>query len=146
MNAKYLCIIALSLTACEKRTEGPYTTGEPAPRHEDPIVINKDEPKGGGPVATNGEREKARDRLATARCDHYKQCGDIAKDKKYDTIDSCLTREKAAIDKDWSLDDCPRIDTPRLEACLSAVTAKKCDGLFSTSPSECADSKVCIKP
>lgn len=128
----------LSLVACERRETRVET-------HDEPAVTKKDEPKGGGPVATSGERERARDRLAAARCDHYKTCGDIANDKKYDTYDSCVTREKASIDKDWSVDDCANIDNDRLAACLSAISGKKCDALFESSPSECAESKVCIK-
>jgi len=109
--------------------------------------LKNDVPKatGGGP-AVAGTREWARDRMAQVRCDHYMSCGDIAKDKKYDSMDSCVTRERASLDKDWDLGDCPKVDQPRLDACIAAVKAKKCDAIFNTTPSECADSKVCIKP
>lgn len=109
--------------------------------------INNMAPKatGGGP-AVAGTREWARDKMAQVRCDHYMTCGDIAKDKKYDTMDSCVTRERASLDKDWELKDCAKVDEPRLDACITAVKAKKCDTLFNTTPSECNESKVCIKP
>lgn len=142
----------VALFACERREVHTETV-----RRDEPVVTKSTEPlpapktteeqgpMGGGPGTMHSEREHARDRLAAARCDHYKTCGDIAKDKKYDTLDSCLTREKADIDKDWKVDDCSNIDNDRLSACLAAVTGKKCDMLFHTSPSECAESKVCIK-
>ena len=104
-------------------------------------------PKGtGGGPAVAGSREWARDKMAKIRCDHYTTCGDVATGKKYDTMDSCVTRERASLDKDWELKDCAKIDEPRLDACIAAVKAKKCDTLFNTTPSECAESKVCIKP
>lgn len=130
----------------EPKPVTPTTPSEPAtPKSESEKNIDNAPAGGigGGPAAA--EREKARDRLAGVRCDHYKQCGDVAKGKKYDTMDSCLTREKADIDKDWKVDDCPRVDTPRLDTCITALQAKKCGGL-SSSPSECDTSKVCIKP
>jgi hypothetical protein len=108
-------------------------------------VKNDLTPKGtGGGPAVAGTREWARDKMASVRCEHYMSCGDIAKDKKYDSMDSCVTRERASLDKDWDLGDCPKIDQPRLDACVAAVKAKKCDALFNTTPSECAESKVCI--
>jgi hypothetical protein len=142
-------VAGLSLVACDRRDD--HTTSM---RDDSPYKSNIDKKtnddleslgKGGGPIGTDGERTKARDRLASARCEHFKSCGNVAMGKKYDTIDSCVTREKADLDKDWSLDDCPRIDGPRLDACIAAVNAQKCDALFSSSPSECAESKVCIK-
>ena len=153
MNTKYVALLALSAVAlgglgCERRDDRVVVER----RDESPVVVKKNDPnfdlspKGGGPVASNGEREKARDRLAAARCDHYKRCGDVASGKKYDSYDSCVTQQRASVDKDWSVDDCPRIDTPRLDACLQAMTAKKCDSLLGGMPSECAESKVCIKP
>lgn len=137
----------VALFACERREtarreEAPVTVAPKAPEESKPAEPG---PVGGGPATMGGERERARDRLAGARCDHYKSCGDIAADKKYDTYDSCLTREKADIDKDWKVEDCSNIDNDRLSACVSAVSGKKCDVLFETSPSECAESKVCIK-
>ncbi|GAC1582953.1 MAG: hypothetical protein NVS3B20_13400 [Polyangiales bacterium] len=114
------------------------TLGHTAERNIEPTA------KGGGPMFQEGSREWARDKMAHVRCDHYKGCGDIAKSKKYDTYESCVTRENADLDKDWKLDDCARIDTPRLDACMAAVNAKKCNAIFNTAPSECATSKVCI--
>lgn len=146
--ASFAAVALLSLPACDRsdtrRDEQivtPKSDEALAPKH-----IEKKEPGsvGGGP-ATVGERERARDRLAAARCDHYKTCGDVAKDKKYDSYDSCLVREKADIDKDWKVDDCAQIDDDRFNVCVTAVSGKKCDALFKSSPSECAESKVCMK-
>lgn len=151
MNTKHFALLALSAVAivgCERRDD--RVVGER--RDEAPVVVKKNDPtfdltpKGGGPIASNGEREKARDRLAAAHCDHLKRCGDVASGKKYDSYDSCITQQRASVDKDWSVDDCTRIDTPRLDACLQAMTAKKCGSLLGGTPSECAESKVCIKP
>ena len=100
--------------------------------------------KGGGPTMA-GSREWGRDKVAQARCAHYSTCSDIAKGKKYDTMDSCLTREKADLDKDWSMDKCTKMDSQRLDSCLAAFKDKKCGEIFNTSPSECAESKVCLE-
>ena len=159
---------ALALAACEKRADGTYSTPTPTgPGYEQKKTdetpseskVKKDlddltkiadkkvegpNAKGGGPMYQEGSREWARDKMAHVRCDHYKSCGDVARDKKYDTYDSCVTRENANLDKDWKLDECGKIDTPRLDACMKAVQTKKCDVLFNTTPSECATSKVCI--
>jgi hypothetical protein len=150
-------VAGLSLVACERRDNGTTTMHDDTPYRSNVDKKTSDIDKktnddldslgkGGGPIiGTDGERIKARDRLASARCEHYKSCGNVAVGKKYDTIESCVTREKADLDKDWKLEDCPRVDTPRLDACITAVNAQKCDALFSSTPSECAESKVCIK-
>jgi hypothetical protein len=140
--------VTAETTAEKKAEKKAEEIGEKVEKKSDeakPEIKNEPKGMGGGP-AVAGTREWARDRTAQVRCDHYMACGDIAKDKKYDTMDSCLTRERASLDKDWTVGDCPKIDTPRLEACITAVKAKKCDTLFNTTPSECAESKVCIKP
>ena len=161
-------IAALGLAGCEDRTAPETKTEQKTSAAENKTEKKADElgdkiekktdqakndvnnavtPKatGGGPSVA-GTREWARDKMAQIRCDHYMTCGDVAKDKKYDTMDSCVTRERASLDKDWELKDCAKIDEPRLDSCIAAVKAKKCDTLFNTTPSECAESKVCIKP
>ncbi|MGZ3451946.1 MAG: DUF6184 family natural product biosynthesis lipoprotein [Polyangiales bacterium] len=145
---KIALFAGLSLVACERR-ENTNAMRDQTPGTPTPVEEKKAEDlgKGGGPMAPMGaatERTQARDRLANARCEHYKSCGDIAKGKKFDTVESCVTREKADLDKDWKMADCPKVDTPRLDACIAAVNAEKC-GLFSSTPSECKESKVCIK-
>lgn len=151
---------AFALVACdEKKTETTTTTehttttvdkkadntaAEKKAEVDNKIVNAEKLGKGGGP-AMAGSREWGRDRVAQARCDHYSTCSDIAKGKKYDSMDSCLTREKADLDKDWSMDKCTKMDSQRLDACLAAFKDKKCDAIFNTSPSECAESKVCLE-
>ena len=98
---------------------------------------------GGGP-SVEGSREWARDRIAQATCDHYQSCGDVAKGKKYDDMNSCVTQRKADADKDYPADKCTKIDKDRLSTCVDKLKAQKC-GILSSTPSECDDSKVCIE-
>ncbi|MEO7094759.1 MAG: DUF6184 family natural product biosynthesis lipoprotein [Polyangiales bacterium] len=159
-------LFAVALGACEEKNDKPVTetkTEQKTTAAEDKIekkidqIGDKAEKKveevkneapiatGGGP-AVAGSREWAREKMAKIRCEHYTACGDIAMGKKYDTLDSCVTRERADLDKDWALKDCAKIDEPRLDACIAAVKANKCGGIFNTAPSDCAESKICIKP
>lgn len=151
---------ALSLAACEDKsgyadhwrsndvdhTNTANNNAKPVANPAGPDLAPMSPPtaKGGGPAV--GSREWARDRMASIRCEHYSTCGDIATGKKYDSQDSCITQERASLDKDWKLDKCTSIDQPRFDACVSAVRAKKCDKIFDTSPSECSESKLCIEP
>ena len=99
---------------------------------------------GGGP-SVEGSREWARDRIAQATCDHYQSCGDIAKGKKYDDMNSCLTQRKADADKDYPAAKCTKIDKDRLSTCIDKLKAQKCGGVLTGTPSECDDGKVCIE-
>jgi hypothetical protein len=165
---------ALLLAACERKenrseTERSNTGGGPGAQPTTPVGsemataekkaerkgIMEEQPgtmgsggaTGGGPIEGQmGSRSWARDKLASARCEHWQTCGEIAKGKKYDTLDSCVTRERADLDKSWTLDKCQKIDSPRLDTCLKATRDLKCAKVIAKSPDECDQDKVCMAP
>jgi len=130
-------------TPADKKADLDKTTGQITGTTDKSDLKNNPSAMGGGP-ATEGSREWARDKIAQAHCDFYQGCGDIAKGKKYDDMDSCLTRKKSDLDKDYSVDKCTKIDKDRMNTCIAKIKAQKCGGIH-TDPSECDDSKVCIE-
>lgn len=155
-----VAIASLALVACEQQnksqTDRPANTvTNPAPAaHDDktstspnlgttPAEKTHPTAMGGGP-AVEGSREWARDEIAAARCDHHQSCGDVAKGKKFEDMDSCLTRVKADMDKDYPADKCAKIDKDRLSACTAKLKSQKCGGI-TMDPSECDRGKVCIE-
>lgn len=150
---------ALALAACDQNRDAPAGTvvdhwdtsklnvpgkghGEVASKGDGVLVAPT--AKGGGPAAESNSFASARDRVAALRCEHYQSCGDVASGKKYDTMDSCVTREKADIDKSWASDKCGKVDQARLDTCLAKMHEKKCGAIFTTFPGECDQDKVCI--
>jgi hypothetical protein len=82
-------------------------------------------------AVTDGE---ARARLANVRCKVAIACG------REDDLDACTTREATALER--LTDDCPLIDSVRLDACVSEITLGGC----KTEPAaECDFGALCLR-
>ena len=126
----------------DKTSTAGTTTGNTAMTNTATGMNTNPTAVGGGPAM--GSRDWARDQIAQAYCNYFQGCGDVAKGKKYDDMDGCLTQRKADADKAFPADKCTKIDRDRFNACVDKIKSQKCGGLSST-PSECDDSKVCIE-
>jgi hypothetical protein len=86
------------------------------------------------------------DAIALARCDREQRCGNIGDEKKFSNRDACLNEIRSKGDNDLTTSACPGgIDTARLETCLDAVRAERCNDLLDWAGrlSECRTDALC---
>ncbi len=75
--------------------------------------------------------QSAASRLAETTCQHAAACRQIGDSKSYESQDACLAETQERYEHGLRTAECPRgVDTTRLEACVSEVTAESCSGML----------------
>ena len=86
--------------------------------------------------------------IAEARCERELSCNNIGVDKRYVSLDDCLTRVWTAGQGDLVESDCPNgLDPAQLETCLTEIRVLEC-GVHLDSLEllpACAASQLCAE-
>ncbi len=65
--------------------------------------------------------------IALARCDRDMRCGNVAKDRKFETRDECIAKNENTYD-DLRSDECKSgIDRAKLDRCLDSIRSEDCN-------------------
>jgi len=119
--------LALTLAACSNHQRGPETAAAQAEAR-----------------ATEGG--SAVDSIAEARCARESRCENIGSDKRYSSMEDCVTR----VHDDWKDDldarSCPSgVNEAQLNECLGAIRQEECSSPFDTLErvTECTASQIC---
>jgi hypothetical protein len=99
------------------------------------------------PVATL-DTHSAADSIAEARCAREDRCTNVGKDKKYSSVQDCLTRVRDDWKDDLNARQCPGgTNESQLNECLDAVRHEECSNPFDTLArlSECTAGQICVE-
>jgi hypothetical protein len=94
------------------------------------------------------EAGSAVESMSEARCTRESRCDNVAPDKRYSSMEDCVTR----IREDWreELDarSCPQgVNDAQLEECLTAIRNEECSSPFDTLErvAACTQSQICVE-
>ncbi len=97
--------------------------------------------------ATASEGSSAASSIAEARCAREARCDNVGGDKKFSSMEDCVTR----ISTDWkdelSLRECPSgINETQLNECLNEVRQEDCSSPFDTLErvAACTAGQICV--
>jgi hypothetical protein len=97
------------------------------------------------PIATV-DTHSAADSIAEARCAREDRCTNVGADKKYSSVQDCLTRVRDDWKEDLNARQCPGgTNEKQLNQCLDAIRHEDCSSPFDTLSrmSECTAGQIC---
>jgi hypothetical protein len=97
------------------------------------------------PVASEGA--SATDSIAEARCARESRCDNIGADKKFSSMEDCITRIREDWREELGARECPGgINETQLNECLAAVRAEECSNPFDTLErvAACTAGQICV--
>lgn len=97
------------------------------------------------PVASEGV--SATNSIAEARCARESRCDNIGADKKFSSMEDCITRIREDWREELSSRECPGgINETQLNECLAAVRAEECSNPFDTLErvAACTAGQICV--
>jgi hypothetical protein len=88
-------------------------------------------------------------RIATARCDFEKACGNIGQgpDKDFLTHEACMNKWKADVGDDLRPHECPSgVDSRQVDTCVAELRAERCGNVLDTVSrlTACRTSALCV--
>jgi Family of unknown function (DUF6184) len=98
------------------------------------------------PIATF-DTHSAASSIAEARCAREDRCTNVGKDKKFSSVQDCLTRVRNDWKDDLNARQCPGgANETQLNECLDAIRHEDCSSPFDTLSrlSECTAGQICI--
>jgi hypothetical protein len=84
--------------------------------------------------------------IAEARCARDSRCDNIGPDKRYSSMEDCITRVREDWRSELDARSCPQgIVDEQLDECLSAVRGEECSSPFDTLErvTECTQGQIC---
>jgi hypothetical protein len=97
------------------------------------------------PVVAEGA--SATDSIAEARCARESRCDNIGADKKFSSMEDCITRIREDWREELSTRECPGgINETQLNECLAAVRSEECSNPFDTLErvAACTAGQICV--
>lgn len=97
------------------------------------------------PIATV-DTHSAADSISEARCAREDRCTNVGTDKKYSSVQDCLTRVRDDWKEDLNARQCPGgTNEKELNECLDSIRHEDCSSPFDTLArmSECTAGQIC---
>jgi hypothetical protein len=97
------------------------------------------------PIATV-DTHSAADSISEARCAREDRCTNVGADKKYSSVQDCITRVRDDWKDDLNARQCPGgTNEKELNECLDAIRHEDCSSPFDTLArvSECTAGQIC---
>lgn len=119
--------LALALAACSSHQRAPETAAAQA-------------------EARASEGGSAVESIAEARCARESRCENIAPDKRYSSMEDCVTRVREDWRDDLDARACPSgVNETQLNECLSEIRQEDCSSPFDTLErvAACTASQIC---
>jgi hypothetical protein len=88
----------------------------------------------------------AADSIARSRCEREERCDNIGGDKKFSSMDDCLTRVRTDWKDDLDARECPGgINRAELDECLNEIRSEDCSSPFDTLErvAACTSGQIC---
>jgi hypothetical protein len=84
--------------------------------------------------------------IAQSRCEREQRCQNIGGEKKFSSMDDCLTRVRTDWKDDLNARECPGgINRPQLDECLTEIRNEDCSSPFDTLErvAACTSGQIC---
>jgi hypothetical protein len=88
----------------------------------------------------------AAESIAQSRCEREQRCDNIGEDKKFSSVDDCLTRVRTDWKDDLNARECPGgVNRPQLDECLNEIRNEECSSPFDTLErvAACTSGQIC---
>jgi hypothetical protein len=88
----------------------------------------------------------AAESIAQSRCEREERCGNVGGDKKFSSMDDCLTRVRTDWKDDLNARECPGgINRPQLDECLTEIRNEECSSPLDTLErvAACTSAQIC---
>jgi hypothetical protein len=99
------------------------------------------------PAATL-DTQSASESIAEARCAREDRCTNVGADKKYSSLQDCMTRVREDWKDDLNARQCPAgTNQAQLNECLNAIRQEECSNPFDTLSrvAECTAGQICVE-
>jgi hypothetical protein len=101
-----------------------------------------------GPVmeTPRSAASSAAESIAQSRCEREQRCDNIGGDKKFSSVDDCLSRVRTDWKDDLNARECPGgVNRAQLDECLSEIRSEECSSPFDTLErvAACTAGQIC---
>jgi hypothetical protein len=84
--------------------------------------------------------------IAQSRCEREQRCDNVGGDKKFSSMDDCLTRVRTDWKDDLNARECPGgVNRPQLDECLTEIRNEECSSPLDTLErvAACTAGQIC---
>jgi hypothetical protein len=97
-------------------------------------------------VGARAATASAAESIAKSRCEREQRCDNIGGDKKFSSMDDCLTRVRTDWKDDLNARECPGgVNRPELDECMSEIRNEDCSSPVDTLErvAACTTGQIC---